>query len=80
MSIDTLTGDDFAGLTTLEHEEALDLYDKAISDEIEEGHTLEVNYDDFAASRDKLLRLLTLRKVHQVRRDELEEVTESVAA
>lgn len=81
MSIESITGDEFAGLTSDEHLEALDLYDKAISDEIEEGHTMEVDFERFAESRDKLARLLTLRKVHQVRLDELQnDVTEPAAA
>jgi hypothetical protein len=81
MSIESITGDDFAGLSEAEHEEALDLYDQAISNEIEQGHTLEVDYDQFAASRDKLLRLLTLRKVHLVRLAELRgELTDKAAA
>ncbi|MGI4870659.1 MAG: hypothetical protein ACRYFX_05705 [Janthinobacterium lividum] len=71
MSIESITLDEFAMLTLEEHEEALDLYDEAISKAAEDFTTLEVDYDRFAKDRDKLGRLLTLRKVHQVRHDEL---------
>ncbi|MGI4759587.1 MAG: hypothetical protein ACRYF0_02685 [Janthinobacterium lividum] len=73
MSIETLTGDEFATLTLDEHTEALDLYDVAISKTIAETASLEEDYDKFAEGRDRLGRLLTLRKVHQVRLEELEQ-------
>ena len=73
MSIETLTGDEFATLTLDEHTEALDLYDAAISKTIAETTSLEEDYDKFADGRDRLGRLLTLRKVHQVRLEELEQ-------
>jgi hypothetical protein len=73
MSIETLTGDEFADLTPEEHEEALDLYDTAISKAITETTSMEEDYDRFATDRDRLGRLLTLRKVHQVRLEELEQ-------
>ena len=72
MSIHTLTLDEFMRLTKAEHEEALEQYDKAISGAAQELVAFEVNYDDFANDRDRLGRLLTLRKVHQVCLDELE--------
>lgn len=72
MSIHTLTLDDFMKLTREDHEEAVDLYDQAISKTIEEARTLETDCDGFAEDRDKLGRLLTLRKVHQGCLDELD--------
>ena len=77
MSIDTLTGDEFATLDLADHQDALDLYDKAISEAAQELTGFEVDYDRFADDRDKLGRLLTLRKVHQRRYDELTEEREA---
>lgn len=71
MSIESVTTDEFMQLTIEEHEEALSLYDTAIfnaaSGIIDPGQDPAV----FADDRDKLTRLITLRKVHQGRFDEL---------
>lgn len=77
MSIETLTGDEFAMLTIDDHEEALILYDQAISRTAQEMVAYEADVEGFADDRDKLTRLITLRKVHQVRRDELESEEEA---
>lgn len=73
MSIDTLTGDEFADLSPKEHDEALALYAEAVSGQARALHGLEPNTHAHEDCLDKLARLLTLRKVHQVRRQELED-------
>ena len=70
MSIDTLTGDEFADLGPAEHDEALALYAEAVSSQARALPTLEPHTTPHEACLDKLARLLTLRKVHQVRRQE----------
>jgi hypothetical protein len=70
MSIETLTGDEFADLTPQEHDEALALYAEAVSTQARALHELEPCTNAHEDCLDKLARLLTLRKVHQVRRQE----------
>ena len=73
MSIETLTGDEFADLGPAEHDEALALYAEAVSTQARALPTLEPHTAPHEACLDKLARLLTLRKVHQVRLEELEQ-------
>jgi len=70
MSIDTLTGDEFADLSPAEHDEALALYAEAVSGQAQALHKLEPCTNAHEECLDKMARLLTLRKVHQVRRQE----------
>jgi hypothetical protein len=70
MSIETLTGDEFADLTPQEHDEALALYAEAVSSQARQLPALEPHTAPHEDCLDKLARLLTLRKVHQVRRQE----------
>ena len=70
MSIETLTGDEFADLTPQEHDEALALYAEAVSTQARALHELEPCTNAHEDCLDKMSRLLTLRKVHQVRRQE----------
>ncbi|MGI4759890.1 MAG: hypothetical protein ACRYF0_04235 [Janthinobacterium lividum] len=72
MSIDTLTGDEFADLSPEEHDEALALYADAVSGQAKTLHALEPCTTAHEECLDKMARLLTLRKVHQVRRQEME--------
>ena len=71
MSIETLTGDEFADLTPEEHDEALALYAESVSQQAQKLQALEPCTNSHEECLDKLARLLTLRKVHQVRRQEL---------
>jgi hypothetical protein len=71
MSIESVTTDDFSMLSIEEHEEALSLYDTAIFNAAQEIIDPEQDPVVFAEDRDKLTRLITLRKVHQGRHDEL---------
>jgi hypothetical protein len=71
MSIETLTGDEFADLTPQEHDEALALYAEAVSGQASSLRALEPSTNAHEECLDKMARLLTLRKVHQVRRQEL---------
>jgi hypothetical protein len=70
MSIETLTGDEFADLTPQEHDEALALYADAVSGQARSLRELEPCTNAHEECLDKMARLLTLRKVHQVRRQE----------
>jgi hypothetical protein len=70
MSIDTLTGDEFADLGPAEHDEALALYAEAVSGQAQALRELEPSTHAHEDCLDKMARLLTLRKVHQVRRQE----------
>ena len=70
MSIDTLTGDEFLDLTPQEHDEALALYAEAVSTQARQLPGLEPHTVPHEDCLDKMARLLTLRKVHQVRRQE----------
>jgi hypothetical protein len=72
MSIETLTGDEFADLTPQEHDEALALYAEAVSGQASSLRELEPCTNAHEDCLDKMARLLTLRKVHQVRRQEME--------
>ena len=80
MSIDTLTGNEFADLTPQEHDEALALYADAVSGQARSLHELEPCTNAHEECLDKMARLLTLRKVHQVRRQELEDDAQYVPA
>lgn len=80
MSIDTLTGDEFADLGPAEHDEALALYAEAVSGQARALHALEPCTTAHEDCLDKMARLLTLRKVHQVRRQELEDDAQHVPA
>ncbi len=73
MSIETLTGDEFTNLTLPEHDEALALYAEAVSGQAQVLRELAPCTSAHEDCLDKLARLLTLRKVHQVRRQELED-------
>jgi hypothetical protein len=73
MSIETLTGDEFADLTPQEHDEALALYADAVSTQARQLPSLEPHTVPHEDCLDKMARLLTLRKVHQVRRQEQED-------
>ena len=70
MSIETLTGDEFFDLTPQEHDEALGLYAEAVSTQARALPALAPHTSAHEECLDKLARLLTLRKVHQVRRQE----------
>jgi hypothetical protein len=70
MSIETLTGDEFFDLGPAEHDEALALYAEAVSSQARQLPDLEPHTTPHEECLDKLARLLTLRKVHQVRRQE----------
>ena len=80
MSIDTLTGDEFADLTPQEHDEALALYAEAVSGQASSLHALEPCTNAHEECLDKMARLLTQRKVHQVRRQELADEAQYVPA
>jgi len=80
MSIDTLTGDEFADLTPQEHDEALALYAVAVSGQASSLHELEPSTHAHEECLDKMARLLTLRKVHQVRRQEQADEAQYVPA
>jgi len=80
MSIDTLTGDEFADLTPQEHDEALALYAEAVSGQASSLYALEPCTNAHEECLDKMARLLTLRKVHQVRRQEMEADAQYVPA
>jgi len=80
MSIDTLTGDEFADLSPAEHDEALGLYAEAVSGQARALHALEPCTTAHEDCLDKMARLLTLRKVHQVRRQELEDDAQATPA
>jgi hypothetical protein len=71
MSIETLTGDEFADLTPQEHDEALALYADAVGGQARSLRELEPCTNAHEDCLDKMARLLTLRKVHQVRRQEM---------
>ncbi len=71
MAIELLPGDEFADLTPQEHDEALALYAEAVRGQAHRLHELALGTPAHEACLDKLARLLTLRKVHQVRRQEL---------
>ena len=71
MSIDTLTGDEFAQLTDVEHEEALSLYADATQAQAAKLPTHEAGTDAHEECLDRMARLLTLRRVHQVRLAEM---------
>ena len=73
MSIETLTGDEFVELTPAEHEEALALYADAVNCESKQLQALEPGTQPHEYCLDKMARLLSLRKVHQVRLAELQE-------
>jgi hypothetical protein len=70
MSIETLTGDEFADLSPAEHDEALALYAEAVRGQAQALRELEPSTNAHEDCLDKMARLLTLRKVHQVRRQE----------
>ena len=72
MSIETTTLDEFMQLTPEEHQEAIDLYDQAIHESAKRMAKQEAASDAFFQESDKLGRYYTLRKVHQVRWDELD--------
>lgn len=80
MSIETLTGDEFADLSPAEHDEALALYAEAVSGQASSLSGLEPNTNAHEECLDKMARLLTLRKVHQVRRQEQEDEAQYVPA
>jgi hypothetical protein len=80
MSIESVTTDDFSMLSIAEHEEALSLYDTAIFNAAQGIVDPEQDPAVFADDRDKLTRLITLRKVHQGRYDELVEQQGSTVA
>lgn len=80
MSIETLTGDEFADLTPQEHDEALALYADAVSGQARSLRELEPCTSAHEDCLDKMARLLTLRKVHQVRRQEMETDAQYVPA
>ncbi len=66
-----LTSDEFANLTPQEHAEALALYAEAVDAQARSLHALPPHSPTHEECLDKLARLLTLRKAHQVRRQEL---------
>jgi len=80
MSIEMLTGDEFADLTPQEHDEALALYAEAVSSQARQLPALEPHTAPHEECLDKLARLLTLRKVHQVRRQEQHEEAQYLPA
>jgi|GEM_PF-3563369 len=80
MSIETLTGDEFADLTPAEHDEALALYAEAVHAQAQRLPALEPCTNSHEECLDKMARLLSLRKVHQVRRQELAEDEQFIAA
>jgi hypothetical protein len=80
MSIETLTGDEFADLTPQEHDEALALYAEAVSGQARSLRELEPCTHAHEDCLDKMARLLTLRKVHQVRRQEQEDEAQYLPA
>ncbi len=71
MLLEPLLGDEFANLTPQEHAEALALYAEAAGAQARTLHALAPHTPAHEACLDKLARLLTLRKAHQVRRQEL---------
>lgn len=73
MSIETLTCDEFARFGLPEHYEAIDLYDRAVREEAATLPTVSPGSPIHSESLDRMCRLLSLRKVHQARRDELED-------
>lgn len=80
MSIEMLTGDEFADLTPQEHDEALALYAEAVSTQARQLPGLEPHTTPHEECLDKMARLLTLRKVHQVRRQEQEDEAQYLPA
>ncbi|MVN77724.1 hypothetical protein GO988_15430 [Hymenobacter sp. HMF4947] len=73
MSIETLTGDEFAQLTVAEHQEALGLYSVAVTVQALQLRQLEPRSTVHEDCLDKMARLLTIRKVHQVRLNEMQD-------
>jgi hypothetical protein len=73
MSIETMTGDEFVELTVEEHEEALGLYADAAQAESAKLPKYEAGTTAHEECLDRMARLLTLRRVHQVRLDEIKE-------
>lgn len=71
MSIETLTGDEFTNLDSPTHRIALEQYEQAVDKSLHEL-TLLPGGPARTEQLDRLTGLLTLRKVHQVRLEELE--------
>lgn len=70
MSIETLTGDEFMNLDPATHRVALEQYEQTINASLREL-TLLPNGPARTQELDRLTSLLTLRKLHQVRLEEL---------
>ena len=81
MSIETLTGDEFMNLDSFTHRLALEQYEQAVDKSLHEL-TLLPGGPARTEQLDRLTGLLTLRKLHQVRLEELEgdEFTASTAS
>lgn len=73
MSIDTLTIDEFMHLTIEDHEEALELYADATQATAKKLVQYEPGTTAHEDCLDKMARQLTLRRVHQVRLEEMQE-------
>lgn len=71
MSIETLTGDEFMNLDSSTHRVALEQYEQAVDKSLHEL-TLLPGGPARTDQLDRLTSLLTLRKLHQVRLDEME--------
>jgi hypothetical protein len=71
MSIETLTGDEFMNLDSPTHRVALAQYEQAVDASVREV-TLLPGGPARTQELDRLTSLLTLRKVHKVRLEELE--------
>lgn len=74
MSIDTLTGDDFARLDATDHRVAIEQYELAVETVTHNlGHRVHADPASREADLDRLGSLLQLRKLHKQRLGELEE-------
>ena len=71
MSIETLTGDEFMTLDALTHRVALEQYEQAVGTSLHEL-TLLPGGPARTEQLDRLTSLLTLRKLHRVRLEELD--------
>jgi len=81
MSIETLTGDEFMNLDSPTHRVALEQYEQAVEKSLHEL-TLLPGGPARTEQLDRLTSLLTLRKLHRVRLEEMEgdEFTASTAS
>jgi tRNA U54 and U55 pseudouridine synthase Pus10 len=80
MSIETLTTDEFMDLEVEDHQEAVRQYNESIFALTKELNAKPINSESWNALMDRMARLFTLRKVHKVRLEEMEQEDAAEAA